>query len=145
MNSDSWRDLAGKAGILVINLVNILMVAVALTRKWRLKKATLRLNLALMVLILPTTGVLVIFALARSTWWSIAPYVALMIFLAAHSLKREQSAAEQPGIWPRMYRVTFYTMLLSTIAYGFTQDITKGGAMLGAAFLNLLAHWYAGD
>lgn len=138
-----YREI-DRVAFVVANLVNLLMVAIFLTRARGSPRVEAVLGLVLVGLIFPMGVVLVVNVVGQRPWWCIVFPALLILFFVLelvldYILKMDFRTTVL--LWP--YLMLYYAALIGMIGYSFAIGRVCGLVTLGTYFLNLAATWYA--
>jgi hypothetical protein len=130
--------------VVIANLVNLLVAALLVVRVRGWATVERGLGIAVMAMALPVGVGIVLNALARRPWWTIALPALLVLFCAVeltldYILKMDFRYTRL--LWP--YLMSYYLALIGMMGYSFGVGKVQGFTTLGTYLLNLAATWYS--
>jgi hypothetical protein len=130
--------------VVIANLVNLLVAALLVVRVRGWAKVERGLGIAVMAMALPVGAGIVLNALARRPWWTIALPALLVLFCAVeltldYILKMDFRYTRL--LWP--YLTSYYLALIGMMGYSFGVGKLHGFTTLGTYLVNLAATWYS--
>ena len=126
------------------NIINVLIVAIFLSRAGRKEDLEYYLGLAMVTLALPVLFIAVRNASTGREWWTAVLPILMVAFLClelALDYVFKIKFRNTVYLWP--YLVMFYLALMGLIGYAFLTSRLLGYVTLCTYFLGLLAAWYS--
>jgi hypothetical protein len=132
------------AFVIIANLVNLLVAAIFVVRVQGWTLAERGLGITVMAMALPVGAGIVLNALARRPWWTIALPALLVLFCGVELLLDyvlHLNFRYTRLLWP--YLTSYYLALIGMMGYSFGVGKLYGFTTLGTYLVNLAATWYS--
>jgi hypothetical protein len=129
---------------LAVNLYNLLLIGIFLSRPLGLPRLERILGLASFALALPLAVAAVGNALAGRQWWTVVLPALLVAFLILELILDYLIEYDFRRTWVLgPYLLIFYASLMGMIGYNFLVSMSFGYITLATYFLSLAATWYS--
>jgi hypothetical protein len=129
---------------IVANVINLLLIAIFLSRPKGLKKTEHILGLFVAAMILPVSMAMVLNFLGKREWWTVVLPVILILFLAVELLLDYILKLNfRKTRWLLPYLLLYYAAMMAMIGYCFMIGNVFGFVTLGTYFLCLFSTWYS--
>jgi len=130
--------------VVIANAVNLLMLAIFLSRPPGWRRLEYVLGIILMALGIPTLAAIALNATGGRTWWAIVLLVPLVLLCVVELLLDYVLKLPFRQTWLLgPYLGIYYLAQFGLIGYAFWVGKVQGFVTLGTYFLSLLATWYS--
>lgn len=144
MLNESAFPIIDKTIFTIANLVNLLLVALFLSRMKQLDKLEFTIGIIVVGMALPLSAIVIMNIIAKREWWTIVLPLILILYclielLFDYILKIDFRNTNL--LWP--YITVYYLALMGMIGYSFLIGKPYGFITLSTYFMNLMATWLA--